>query len=106
MTALHALAVSILAAAVPAFAAPPAPFATGDAVAGQALAERDCVSCHAGKFGSADAVYTRAVRRVQTPRQLLAQVQVCNVELGKGYFPEDEDNVAAYLNRDFYKFAP
>jgi hypothetical protein len=51
-------------------------------------------------------MYTRPDHRVKTPQKLLAQVQACNSNLGKGYFPEDEENVAAYLNREFYKFPP
>jgi hypothetical protein len=33
-------------------------------------------------------------------------VQACNSNLGKGYFPEDEENIAAYLNAEFYHFPP
>ena len=87
--------------------AQPAPFAAGDAHAGRAIAERDCVGCHAQRFGGdADQMYRRSDRRVKTPAQLLAQVQACNVNLGKGYFPEEEEHIAAYLNLEFYKFAP
>jgi len=85
----------------------PTPFAAGDAHAGQAIAERDCIGCHAQLFkGDADQMYRRSDRRVKTPAQLLAQVQACNVNLGKGYFPEEEEHIAAYLNLEFYKFAP
>jgi hypothetical protein len=87
--------------------AQPAPFAGGNAAAGRAIVDRDCVGCHAQRFaGDADEMYRRAERRVKTPAQLLAQVQACNVELGKGYFPEEEEHIAAYLNLEFYKFAP
>ena len=86
---------------------PPAPFAKGDAKAGKALVERDCVSCHAAKFANdPDRMYTRADHRVNSPGKLLAQVQACNTNLGKGYFPEEEEHIAAYLNLQFYKFAP
>ena len=85
----------------------PAPFAAGDAKAGKALVERDCVSCHAAKFaGDPDRMYTRPEHRVNTPGKLLAQVQACNTNLAKGYFPEEEEHIAAYLNLEFYKFAP
>ncbi|MFO1304870.1 MAG: hypothetical protein U1F54_14140 [Burkholderiales bacterium] len=79
-------------------------FAHADAKAGKALADRDCVACHAQKFKPASAIYTRDDRRVTTAPQLLAQVQRCNTELGAGYFPEDEENVAAFLNDTYYKF--
>jgi len=86
---------------------PPRPFAAGNPHEGRAIAERDCVGCHAQRFaGDADQMYLRSDRRVKTPAQLLAQVQACNVNLGKGYFPEEEEHIAAYLNLEFYKFAP
>ena len=90
--------------ALPAFAQHPQPFAKADANAGRALVERDCVECHARRFADASTIYTRADRRVQSPSQLLAQVQWCNTELKSGYFPEDEENVAAFLNERYYKF--
>lgn|SRR5512143_1400593 len=107
---LRRIAIALALAAVVQVAAAqkqPAPFAAGDAEAGKVLVERDCVSCHARQFaGDPDRIYTRPDRRVTTPQKLLAQVRVCSASLGKGYFPEDEENVAAYLNREFYKFAP
>ena len=83
----------------------PAPFAAGDAKAGKAIVDRDCVGCHAAKFaGDPDRMYTRPDHRVKTPAKLLAQVQACNTNLAKGYFPEEEEHIAAYLNLQFYKF--
>ena len=84
----------------------PAPFAHADAKAGKALVERDCVACHAQKWKPAAAIYTRADRRVTSAPQLLTQVQVCNTQLRAGYFPEDEENVAAFLNETYYRFEP
>jgi mono/diheme cytochrome c family protein len=103
------LAVLVLAAGfVPASAqTQPTPFRAGDARAGKAMVDRDCVSCHAQRFaGDADQIYRRTDRKVRTPAQLLAQVQGCNVNLGKGYFPEEEEHIAAYLNLHYYKFKP
>ena len=83
------------------------PYAAGDAAAGHALSQKDCVACHARKFdGDATRIYTRPDRKVKTPAQLLAQVQVCNTELSLSYFPDDEANVAAFLDREHYRFAP
>ena len=84
----------------------PAPFKSGDPKAGKALVDRDCVGCHAQKFADPDQMYRRADHRVKTPAQLLAQVQACNTNLGKNYFPEEEEHIAAYLNLEFYKFKP
>lgn len=95
---------SLFATAAPAAAQGPPPYANGDAAAGETLGQRDCVSCHAAKFGSAEVIYTRKDRRVTTPQQLMAQVQRCNAELAKGYFPDEEESVAAWLDRDFYHF--
>ena len=98
---------SIVVAGIAAAQTQPAPFKAGDAEAGRKLVDKDCVSCHAAKFaGDPDMMYKRADRRVKTPAQLLAQVQACNTNLGKGYFPDEEEHIAAYLNRSFYKFPP
>jgi cytochrome c5 len=104
-----ALAASAFAASAqtPATPTPPAPFAAGDAKMGKTIVDRDCVSCHAQRFaGDPDQMYKRADHRVKTPGKLLAQVQACNVNLGKGYFPEEEEHIAAYLNLEFYQFKP
>jgi mono/diheme cytochrome c family protein len=97
---------ALLLAMLPAGAQQPKAFANGDATAGEALVRRDCVTCHAQRFGDAATMYTRADRKVRTPEQLLAQVRVCNVELKAGYFPDEEESVAAYLNLNYYRFAP
>jgi len=111
MTPRHVALFSVLLIGSPAAPAlaqtQPPPFAAGEPHQGRAIAERDCVGCHAQRFaGDADQMYRRPDRRVKTPAQLLAQVQACNVNLGKGYFPEEEEHIAAYLNLEFYKFAP
>ncbi len=86
---------------------PPAPFKAGNSEAGRTLVEKDCVSCHAARFpGDPDKMYTRAEHKVKTPAQLLTQVQACNTNLGKGYFPDEEEHIAAYLNLQFYQFKP
>jgi cytochrome c553 len=84
----------------------PKVLAHGDAASGKALVAKDCVGCHVRRFGDATSIYTRPDRKVRTAEQLLAQVQFCNVELKAGYFPEEEEHVAAYLNLQFYKFPP
>ncbi len=98
-----------LAVAWPAVAAgpQPAPFAAGDPQAGKALVEASCVDCHARHFGGrAEQMYLRPDHKVRTPEQLLAQVRVCNAQLGTKYFPEEEEHIAAYLNQQYYKFTP
>ena len=107
-TVVSAMALLVSLAASDTFAqTQPVPFAAGKATAGKEMVERDCVGCHAQMFGGdAEEIYRRADRRVKTPAQLLAQVQACNVNLGKGYFPDEEEHIAAYLNLEFYKFVP
>ena len=72
------------------------------------LVERDCVVLPRGALRRATRTRCtrRADHRVKTPAQLLAQVQACNTNLGKGYFPDEEEHIAAYLNLQYYKFKP
>lgn len=92
--------------ALPAAADGPAsPFAKGDPKLGAELAGKDCVACHARRFdGDADRIYLRADRKVRTAAQLSTQVSYCNTELGTGYFPDEEEHVAAFLNQQYYHF--
>ena len=77
---------------------------SGDPQRGQPLVERDCNGCHVRLVGDADRIYTRDDRRVRTPAQLQAQVAYCNTQLATGYFPDDEEHVAAWLNERYYRF--
>lgn len=103
-----ALAAAWVAAVAVAFAQPAAkPYASGDAAAGKALVDKDCNGCHASRFdGDATRIYTRPDRRVKTPAQLAAQITFCSTQLSLSYFPDDEANVAAYLDREHYRFHP
>jgi mono/diheme cytochrome c family protein len=97
------VAAAVIAAATCASAQ--APFANADIVAGKALHDRDCIGCHAQRYGGdASKMYTRADHRVRSVAQLRAQVAVCDSQLSKKYFPDEEENVAAYLNREYYHF--
>jgi mono/diheme cytochrome c family protein len=103
------LAAFAAAAAGIATAAPPQPkpFAAGDPAVGEPIVNKDCIRCHASRFdGDAGKIYVRPGRKVRTPAQLLTQVRMCNTQLGSGYFPEEEEHVAAYLNLHYYKFEP
>ena len=77
----------------------------GDVKQGEALTKRDCIACHERRFdGDASRIYLRADRKVRTPAQLVAQISYCNTELGAGYFPDEEEHIAAYLNQQYYHF--
>ncbi len=80
------------------------PLAGGDAKIGRALVEKNCVACHVRLVGGdGSEIYTRASRKVSSVQKLLAQIQLCNTELGTQWFPEEEVHAAAYLNQTFYK---
>jgi len=81
-------------------------FANGDPQRGHTLVERDCNGCHVRLVGDADRIYLRDDRRVRTPAQLQAQVAYCNTQLATGYFPDEEEHVAAWLNQRYYRFKP
>jgi len=101
------LVAAAVALAAPAAAQQPKAFANGDPKAGRELHDKDCIGCHAEKFGGdADAIYVRKDRKSTTPEKLRAQIAACNSELAKGYFPEEEEHIAAYLNLQYYKFKP
>lgn len=81
------------------------PFASGDAKIGKAIVEKNCIECHAAKFGGdGSAIYTRDDRKVNTPAQLITQIRNCNTMLGLKWFEDEELHVANYLNQTYYKF--
>jgi len=80
-------------------------FSKADIAAGKALADKNCISCHASSYGSdGSEIYTREYRKVKTSKGLIAQVRACNTNLDLKWFEEDELNTAAYLNKTYYKF--
>jgi hypothetical protein len=81
------------------------PFAQGDANIGKAMVEKNCISCHAAKYGAdGSAIYTREDRKVNSSSQLLTQIRNCNTMLGLKWFEDEELHVANYLNQTYYKF--
>jgi mono/diheme cytochrome c family protein len=80
------------------------PFAGADPDKGKALADKSCVACHDAQFGDPTRIYTRPERRVKSPDQLLKQVTTCSKAAGTNWSKAEIANVAAYLNRAFYKF--
>ena len=81
-------------------------FAGADRKAGMLLhQEKNCMACHAQRTGGDGSnIYTRTDRKVTTPVKLLAQVAMCNIRLSSAMFPDDERDVAAFLNHDYYHF--
>ena len=83
-----------------------APSFAADVNNGKTLHQAKCYQCHAEKsgLGNGDIIYTRADRKVKDPARLKFMVSMCNTELRLDLFPEDETDLVAYLNQQFYKF--
>jgi len=75
---------------------------------GKAIDQAKCYACHANKtgFSNGDMIYMRSDRKVKDYARLKTMVAMCNTELRLDMFPEDEADVIAYLNKQFYKFKP
>ena len=73
---------------------------------GKTLHQSKCYQCHAEKsgLGNGDIIYTRSDRKVKDIKRLKTQVGMCNTQLRLDLFPEDEADLVAYLNQQFYKF--
>lgn len=81
------------------------PFAKGKPQEGKKLHDAMCVSCHVRLVGGdGTEIYKRIDRKISTPQALLQRVTACNAQVNAGLFPEDEENIAAYLNQQYYKF--
>lgn len=79
--------------------------AAGDAVAGRKLHDQQCIACHTAQFGGdGSQVYLRADRKVRSPESLKQRIAVCNTFAKAGWFPDEEEHVAAYLAQRYYKF--
>lgn len=82
--------------------------AAPDLANGKSIDQQKCYACHAKKtgFGNGDMIYTRSDSKVKSISDLKRMVGLCNTELRLDLFPEDEADVAAFLNQQFYKFKP
>lgn len=82
------------------------PFPGADLAAGKQMHATLCVECHARRFGGEDGsdIYTRLDRRITSPSGLAQQITTCTTMLKLALFPEDELNLAGYLNKHYYHF--
>lgn len=81
------------------------PFPKGDPRIGKKLHDAKCVACHVRQVGGDGSdMYTGIDRQIKTPKALLQRVAACNAQVNAGWFPEEEEHAAAYLNRQYYKF--
>jgi mono/diheme cytochrome c family protein len=81
------------------------PAHAADVAAGRALHDKNCNSCHASLMkGQPSRIYTRPDRRVQSYQGLVSQVRRCAASLGAQWSDEPVNDVAAFLNQEYYKF--
>jgi len=82
------------------------PFPNADSKAGKKyFDEAKCNACHTSIMGGdGNRIFTRPERRIGDAQQLLKMVRFCVDRTGAGVLPEDIEHIAAYLNREFYKF--
>lgn len=80
-------------------------FKNADSAAGKTLhAENNCSACHQQRTGKDEKdFYTRLDRKVKTQEKLISQIAYCSAQLSLSFFPEDELNIAAFLNSSYYK---
>jgi hypothetical protein len=73
---------------------------------GKALHQAKCYQCHAEKsgLGNGDIIYTRLDRKAKDLAKVKSMVSMCNTELRLDLFPEDEADLVAYINQQFYKY--
>ncbi len=80
--------------------------AAGDPAVGEKLVQaKGCELCHDRQnLQGAKAIYLRPHRKVNSLEELRAQVSSCNHGLHLDLSPDDERDVVAFLNRDYYRF--
>jgi mono/diheme cytochrome c family protein len=79
--------------------------AAGDPKTGKLLHDKHCIGCHAKMFGGDGTnIYTRSPRLINDKTALAQRVAMCAAQAGAKWLPEDEADVVAYLNQQFYKF--
>ncbi|MGE5470107.1 MAG: cytochrome c [Bacteroidota bacterium] len=96
----------MLRSAMPAllFVALPA-LAAADLKQGKLLHDEKCAACHSKQQGGdGSRIYLRTDRLVRDREALARRVAVCNKMTGAGLRPEQEADIAAYLDQRYYKF--
>lgn len=77
-------------------ATPPAAAPANEA--GKKLHDGNCVRCHQPEL------YTRDTRKMKSYEGVKTQVQWCATQLSIPWFEEEVEQVASYLNSEYYKF--
>jgi len=65
---------------------------------GQSLHASNCAHCHSTE------VYTRENRRITSMGALEKQIRRCEISQGLKWFDDDINDVAAYLDENYYRF--
>ena len=73
-----------------------------DADNGAFLHGDHCVDCH--MVDNHEALYTRENRVINERIRLNGQVSACVQVLDLGWFPDEEKDVAEFLNVEYYRF--
>lgn len=81
------------------------PFPGADLANGRRIHhESKCASCHSEKTGRDEGfIYLRDERKVRSLFDLKRMVSLCNSELRLELFPDDERDVAAFVNQQWYR---
>jgi cytochrome c553 len=89
-----------------AFAAQSGPFAGGNVEAGKKLFDQNhCNRCHMSIMGGdGNTIFTRPNHKVDSPEHLLDQLYACSGNAGVMLSKQDEQDLSAYLNRNYYHF--
>lgn len=81
------------------------PWGEVDLAAAPALHEKSCVACHRRMYGGdGSKMYTRDGRVLSNQLELQQRVASCNATMSAGWFPDEENSVAAWLNQRYYFF--
>jgi len=81
------------------------PWGKVDLNAAKPLHDKACTACHIRMYGGdGSKMYSRDGRMLSNKLELLQRVASCNAMVNAGWFPEDEGNVAAWLNKHYYHF--
>jgi len=81
------------------------PWGAADPKIGKEHHDKACVACHMRLYGGdGSKMYSRDGRLLSTKLDILQRVATCNSQVKAGWFPEEEAEVAAYLNQQYYHF--
>jgi hypothetical protein len=102
---MHRLFTTLVALSIPLAWADEEPWGKVDLQAAAALHAKACTACHSRMYGKdGSLIYTRDGRQLSNKLELQQRVAACNASVSAGWFPEEENSVAAWLNKHYYKF--